>query len=251
MKYLIISDIHSNMDALGAVMLETMSMDIDKYIILGDIVGYGANPNEAIGRIRQMNPVAIIRGNHDKVACGLENGDDFNYMAKNAALWTQANLTPESMDFIKRLPKGPVIVDGSSEIVHGSHYDEDQYILGASDALFEFYKSKWKIAFFGHTHVQLVWTYDEDKKEAKSSFPEVGDDGRFEYRLEEDKRYLINPGSVGQPRDRDPRSAFAIFDSDNAIITFFRINYNIKSAQEKIIKAGLDDFLAERLAIGR
>jgi predicted phosphodiesterase len=251
MKYLIISDIHSNMEALGAVMLETMSMDIDKYVILGDIVGYCANPNEAVERVMKMNPAVIIRGNHDKFVSGLSDGRDFNYIAREADLWTRENLSPQNIDFIKRLPKGPVKVDGLFEIVHGSHYDEDEYILGVNEALFEFYKSEWKMAFFGHTHVQIIWTYVESKKEVKSRFPNVRENGKSEYKLEEDKRYLINPGSVGQPRDMDPRLAFAIFDSDSAIITFFRINYNIKSVQDKIIRAGLDDFLAERLAVGK
>ncbi|MGB9595018.1 MAG: metallophosphoesterase family protein [Candidatus Poribacteria bacterium] len=249
MKYLIISDIHSNIEALRAVIFETMSMDIDKYIILGDLVGYCANPNEVIEKVKEMIPLTIIRGNHDKFVSGLSDGKDFNYIAKEADLWTREILLTQNMEFLRQIPKGPIKVDELFEIVHGSHYDEDRYILGSNEALEEFYNTQWKITFFGHTHIQMIWAYEDDKKEVKAYIFRINGN-KYEYKLDERLRYMINPGSVGQPRDRDPRSAFAIFDSDKFSVTFFRINYNIRSAQNKIIKAGLDEFLSERLAVG-
>lgn len=250
MKYLIISDIHSNIEALRAVMFETMSMDIDKYIILGDLVGYCASPNEVVEKVRKINPATIIRGNHDKFVSGFSDGKDFNYIAREADLWTRENLLTQNLEFLRQIPKGPIEVDGLFEIVHGSHYDEDRYILSSNEALEEFYGSQWRITFFGHTHIQMVWTYEDDKKEIKAYIFKI-DGNKYEYKLDRKLRYMINPGSVGQPRDRDPRSAFAIFDSDKFSVTFFRINYNIRSAQNKIISAGLDEFLSERLAVGR
>lgn len=250
MKYLIMSDIHSNIEALRAVMFETMSMNIDRYIILGDLVGYCASPNEVVEKVREMVPAVIIRGNHDKFVSGLSDGRDFNNIAREADLWTRENLLTQNLEFLRQIPKGPIEVDGLFEIVHGSHYDEDRYILGFNEALKEFYGTQWQITFFGHTHIQMVWAYEDDKKEAKAYIVRI-DGSKYKYKLDKGLRYLINPGSVGQPRDRDPRSAFAIFDSDEFSVTFFRINYNIRSAQNKIVRAGLDEFLSERLAIGR
>jgi len=249
MKYLIISDIHSNIEALRAVIFETMSMDIDKYVILGDLVGYCASPNEVIERVRDINPAIIIRGNHDKFVSGLSDGRDFNRIAREADLWTRENLLTQNMDFIRQLPKGPVEVDGLFEIVHGSHYDEDRYILSSSEVLDEFYGSQWRITFFGHTHIQMIWAYDENNEDVEPNIFAIRDN-KYEYKLDKNIRYMINPGSVGQPRDRDPRSAFAIFDSDKWTVTFFRVNYNIKIAQDKIRRAGLDEFFSERLAVG-
>ncbi len=250
MKYFIISDIHSNIEALRAVMFKTMSMDINKYIILGDLVGYCANPNEVIEKVRNISPLTIIRGNHDKFVSGLSDGRDFNYIAREADLWTRENLLAENMEFLRQISKGPVEVDGLFEIVHGSHYDEDRYIFSSDEALKEFYGSQWNITFFGHTHIQMIWIYDPNEKEIKSHIFGIND-SKYEYKLDKRLRYMINPGSVLQPRDRDPRSAFAIFDSDDFSVTFFRINYNIKSTQDRILKAGLDKFLSERLAVGR
>ena len=251
MIYLILSDIHSNVEALRSVLLEVISVHIDKYVILGDLVGYGASPNEVIRSVKKMAPAAVIRGNHDKVAAGLSSGSGFNYIARDAALWTQAKLSNENREYIADLPRGPVDIDGLFDIIHGSRYDEDYYILESSEALFEFRRSDRKLTFFGHTHIPVVWVFDDNEKTIKPEICEYDDYGKYECLLDRDKRYLINPGSVGQPRDIDPRASFAIYDTKDAKITFFRINYNIESAQQKIIRAGLDQFLAERLAIGR
>jgi len=245
MKYLIISDIHGNLEALQSVLLRAKSFRVDKYIILGDLVGYGASPNEVTDIVRKMTPIVAIRGNHDKVAAGLSNGLDFNYVAREAALWTRRELFPENRDYIRQLLQGPVEVDGLFEIVHGSPWDEDYYIFHHLQALAAFRRSDGWLTFFGHTHIPAIWTFGNNELRG-----EAIPDENYELSLEKDKRYLINPGAVGQPRDYIPKSSLAIFDSDEMKIRFFRVNYDIKSAQTKILKAGLDEFLAERLAIG-
>ena len=251
MRYLLLSDIHSNIEALRAVLLEIISIRTDKYVILGDLVGYGASPNEVVRTIRKLDPAVVIRGNHDKVASGLSSGYGFNYIARDAALWTQAKLSNENREYLADLPRGPVVVDGLFDIMHGSHYDEDYYLLEPGEVSFGFRRSESRLTFFGHTHIPIIWIYDCEEKTVEPKLCEYDTNGRYEFLLEKGKRYLINPGSVGQPRDMDPRASFAIFDEDYKKMTFFRIVYNIESSQQKIIKADLDKFLAERLAIGR
>ncbi|MGQ9608105.1 MAG: metallophosphoesterase family protein [bacterium] len=250
MNYLILSDIHSNLEALQSVLLEVIYKKIDKYIILGDLVGYGASPNEVIDIIRKKSPKIIIRGNHDKFAAGLESGADFNYIAHEAALWTQSVISPENKEFIANLSKGPIEVDNMFDIVHGSPWDENYYIFESHEALSAFNKSDKSIIFYGHTHIPIIWSFDENKKELEIIYIKTDQSGKFSFSLLNDKRYLINPGSVGQPRDYNNKSSFAIFDSDNMMIDFFRLNYDISEAQRKILFAGLNKFLAERLSIG-
>ena len=251
MRYLLLSDIHSNIEALRSVLLEIISFRTDKYIILGDLVGYGASPNEVVRTIRKLNPAMTIRGNHDKVASGLSSGYGFNQIARDAALWTQAKLSNENREYLADLPRGPIVVDGLFDTMHGSHYDEDYYLLEPGEVSFEFRRSESRLTFFGHTHIPIIWIYNCEEKTVESMLCEYDTNGRYEFLLEKGNRYLINPGSVGQPRDMDPRASFAIFDEDHKKMTFFRIVYNIESSQQKIIKADLDKFLAERLAIGR
>ncbi len=245
MKYLILSDIHGNLEALQSALMEVSFIKIDKYVVLGDLVGYGANPNEVVSRVRKMEPIVAVRGNHDKVAAGLENGHDFNYAARDAALWTRSQLSPENRDYVARLPQGPAEVDGLFHIMHGAPWDEDYYIFMWRHAWAAFQRSDRKLSFFGHTHVPVIWTLDGETLEGEA-IPDV----YYEYSLEESKRYLINPGSVGQPRDRNPKASLAFLDTDEMKVQFFRMNYSIESAQKKIREAGLDTYLASRLAVG-
>lgn len=251
MKYLILSDIHSNLEALQAVLLETLSYQIDKYIVLGDFVGYCASPNEVVDILKKKTPLIAIRGNHDKVAGGLSDGRGFNPVALEADLWTREILSDENRMFIADLPKGPINIDGIFDIMHGTNFDEEYYIFNHSDALRVFQNTKSNLSFFGHTHIPIIWFLDEQNATIEAESFSENSEGGFEYSLRDNIRYLINPGSVGQPRDRIPESSFAIFDNDKMTVSLFRIKYNIKSAQNKIIRAGLDEFLAERLAIGR
>ena len=247
MKYLILSDIHGNLEALQSVLQELKSKDVefDECIFLGDLVGYGASPNEVVEQIKALKPKAAIRGNHDKVASGVEGGYDFNYAARKAALWTRAQLSSEGKDYVAKLPRGPVEVDALFDIVHGSPWDEDYYIFDWQEALTAFQRSEKRLIFFGHTHIPVIWSFNDAELDG-----EVIPEGFDELRLEENRRYLINPGSVGQPRDRNPKSSMAIFDTDEMKMRFFRVKYDIAGAQKKIRATGLDEFLADRLAEG-
>jgi len=250
MKYLILSDIHSNLEALQSVLLEVYSVRFDKYIVLGDFVGYGASPNEVLGLIRKKQIIAI-RGNHDKVAAGIESGFDFNYIAMDAALWTQENITIDNKRYIAGLAQGPISVDDDFDIIHGSPWDEGFYLLNERHTLRAFNAITKDLTFFGHTHIPIIWSFDAEIAETEAILVKEGEDGKFEYSLDRGKRYLINPGSVGQPRDYNPKASFAIFDSDEYKITFARVSYDIKASQAKIIEAGLHEYLANRLSVGR
>lgn len=238
MRYAIISDIHSNLEAFLAVLVEIGKSGADRIICLGDIVGYGASPNECVDIIRERQIMSLI-GNHDKAACGITEPYNFNPAARRAALWTRGELTPENREYLGGLPEEGMI-DGFM-IVHGSPSDPDRYILSEYDAAEEFpLLGEYKLCFFGHTHVSVLYSLSGGEVEATRA------EG---VRIREGFAYLVNPGSVGQPRDRDPRAAYLIFD-DCGYIEFMRVGYHIEEAQKKIIERGLDRFLAERLSLG-
>ncbi len=155
MRYLIISDIHANIEALTAVLDAERTWD--HLLVLGDLVGYGAAPNEVVDRIRELDPVAIIRGNHDKASCGIEDGSNFNQVARLAALWTQETLTPSNRQYLKELPAGPEAIDEHVEICHGSPFDEDHYIFDGEDALRALGASGRPLCLFAHTHLPVVF----------------------------------------------------------------------------------------------
>jgi predicted phosphodiesterase len=238
LRYAIISDIHSNLEALESVLREIGDCSADRIICLGDIVGYGANPNECVEIIKRLNITSLI-GNHDKAACGLTEPVGFNPAARQAALWTRKELTGENKDYLKSLPDEDE-ADGFM-IVHGAPSDPDKYILSAYDAAPEFpLMGKMSICFFGHTHVSGAFTLADGA---------VGFSRDERLQLRTGTKYLVNPGSVGQPRDRDPRASFLIYD-DRGSAEFRRAGYPVEIAQKKIIDSGLDPFLAERLSYG-
>lgn len=248
MRYLVLSDIHSNLEALDAVLRASMSQRYESVLVLGDLVGYGADPNAIVDCVRYMNPTSIVRGNHDKVASGLDNAEDFNPMAKAAARWTQESLTPQNLDYLRGLPAGPRMVDNIVEICHGSPIDEDLYVVADVDAARSIAAASAPICLFGHTHVALSARMDSQRRleiEAPQGHPE------FEIKIEAGSKYLINPGSVGQPRDGDSRAAYAIVDLDLMVVTLYRVAYSIETAQKKILDAGLPPMLAYRLGMGR
>lgn len=244
MRYLIITDVHANVDALQAVLRWVRRKHIDVVVSLGDLVGYGAAPNRVVDEVRRLRgDVRHIRGNHDKVASGVEEGLGFNPVALQAARWTHDRLVPANLRFVAALPPGPVAEDGFL-YCHGSPLDEDVYIFNARDAGEVFRTAQFDLCFFGHTHVAGCFVYDG--VEARR----LPLEHRATLELTPGKRYLVNPGAVGQPRDRDPRAAFAIYDSDRRVVQWCRIDYPIGRAQERILKAGLPKILAERLSRG-
>lgn len=247
MRYLIISDIHANFDALEAVLGAATAAGYDRLVVLGDLVGYGAQPNEVVECIRELEPFAIIRGNHDKVAAGLEESEGFNPIAQEAAAWTFQALTEENRRYLAECPAGPLLLDDGIEICHGSPGDEDAYITSEAGALLALRQAELPICFYGHTHIPVAFELTDD---GFAWAPGTGDeDGEIELRA--DACYLINPGSVGQPRDGDSRAAFVIFDTDQATIVRHRVAYAVEQAQERIEQVGLPSALAKRLSLGR
>jgi diadenosine tetraphosphatase ApaH/serine/threonine PP2A family protein phosphatase len=247
LRYLILSDIHANMDALDAVLSALPPRSWDRLVVLGDLVGYGASPNAVIDRIRDLNPVAIIRGNHDKASCGIDDASNFNQIARIAAQWTCSTLTSENREYLRTLPAGPLAIDSRVEICHGSPFDEDHYIFDADDAQRALDAGNKQLCLFGHTHLPVVFrrvgsVYD-------GFIPEG--DAEVDLSLEAGVRYVVNPGSVGQPRDGDPRAAFALYESDGPSLRLLRVPYAVDAAQRRIIAAGLPPTLANRLAVGR
>ena len=246
MKYLILSDIHSNQEAFSAILTFVKRKPWDKAVFLGDLVGYGANPNQTIDMLRKLRPLAAIRGNHDKVCSGIEDGELFNRIALEAALWTRRKLTKSNHKWLKALPQGPMVVDGTFAIAHGTPIDEDAYVFGEIEALNVFRRTTFPITFFGHSHFPVIFALSPD---AITTILTVAPSFRFKMRP--GVRYLINPGSVGQPRDGNPLTSFAIYDTDSKFVTIHRIPYPVKNTQKKILRAGLPRPLADRLAIGR
>ena len=247
MRYLILSDIHANFDALQAVLHEAGRVGYDRALVLGDLVGYGAEPNEVIDRIRTLDPLAIIRGNHDKVAAGVEEAEGFNPIAQEAVEWTHRTLTPANKTYLGSLPTGPILVDAETEICHGSPADEDIYITSDVAALRALRQSERPACFYGHTHVPVAFRLTDTGFELVAGRSD--DDERLT--IERGMQYLINPGSVGQPRDGDPRAAFAVFEPNPGLVVFHRTSYPVERAQRKIVEAGLPQTLARRLALGR
>jgi predicted phosphodiesterase len=247
MRYLVLSDIHGNLEALDAVLEKAHDWGHDAVLVLGDLVGYGADPNAVIERVQALAPLAIVRGNHDKVASGIEDADGFNLTARNAVQWTFDALTPAHREYLSSLPAGPALVDDLIEICHGTPYDEDTYVFDELDALRALETSRRPVCLFGHTHVPLVCMTGGDRLEVQA----LESEGADVVAVRPGYKYLINPGSVGQPRDGDPRAAAGIADTDAGRIELFRVAYFVEQAQQKVRRAGLPEVLARRLALGR
>ena len=249
MRLLILSDIHANLTALEAV-LASSSGEWNSMACLGDVVGYGPDPNEVIDRIRGLNAVTI-RGNHDKTGSGLESAEDFNPMAREAAMWTREKLSPDNREYLEKLPAGPLQVEGVT-LVHGAMLDEDEYIFAAPQALDSLIEATTPLTFFGHTHIQggFILRESTNQVEAVAVRPAV-DQKIVTLTIEPAATYLLNPGSVGQPRDGDPRAGFAIADLGAKTVEFWRVPYEVRPVQNRMIDAGLPGPLVTRLGLGR
>lgn len=246
MRYLVISDLHSNWEALEAV-IDAARGQYDRIVCCGDLAGYGPDPNRVLDWARE-NLHAVIRGNHDRVCCGIESLEWFNVIAQAASLWTMSRLSPENTAYLLALPPGPLTVDGF-QLIHGSPLDEDEYLMSVTDARNVFAYLETNLAFFGHTHLQggYVWL--------RGQYQVLGRMERFQsevrWRLDPDGAYLINPGSVGQPRDGDSRAAFVLFDTGSKEIVYRRVPYDYEATRRKIEAAGLPEVLGSRLSAGR
>lgn len=245
MRALVVSDLHSNAAALRAVFARIRRKRVDDIICLGDFVGYGAEPNQVLDAMRNARWTKVfIRGNHDRVAAGMDEGESFNPAAKEAALWTRDRLSGPNRRFLETLPPGPITHE-TALLCHGSPYDEDEYVFTEHHAAEILVAFDAPIILFGHTHLPAVFSIGKDKTVSGTLIR-----GEATIRLDRSQRYLINPGSVGQPRDRNPASSCAIIDTARMTVQFFRVPYDLEKTQRAIIKAGLPRILADRLSVG-
>jgi predicted phosphodiesterase len=255
MRLLLLSDIHSNLEAMEACLAVIPAHDV--LVNLGDVVGYNASPNEVCERVRAMGG-NLVRGNHDRACSGLTDLAEFNLVAAMSARWTQTMLSPENLEWLKALSQGPMRHDelAGIEFVHGSPRDEDEYVLNPSTAAANLRMSGHaEKIFFGHTHLQGGFTLENGRVRNFTPVFAAGDEAvEFTMPLLRGERYLINPGSIGQPRDGDWRAAFALYERDGdepGAVTFYRVPYDVEQTQRRILSASLPDRLAARLRVGR
>jgi predicted phosphodiesterase len=248
-RVLVLSDIHANFTALSTAM-DAVKDKWDRVLCLGDVVGYGPDPNEVTSKIRELG-AKTIRGNHDKAATDQMATHDFNPVAKAAVDWTRSRLSPDNLKWLADLPPGPLETDGLV-LVHGAFQDEDEYVFTPAQALEGLLDSTAAITFFGHTHHQGGFSYanHNSQLEVLNIHPRATDSFAA-LRIEPKRRYLLNPGSIGQPRDGDPRTSFAIADLEHATVEFWRVPYDISEVQARMRAAHLPEPLVQRLVVGR
>jgi predicted phosphodiesterase len=242
MRYGILSDIHSNLEALEAVIAAYKDESIERYFCLGDVVGYAANPGECIKEVKALHSI-MVAGNHDWAAVNLSSAECFNPQAAQAVFWTRSNLDDKNKSFLKSQElvyqnEDLVLAHGTLDHPQDFNYMADGFIAGESFKLM-----RGNICFVGHTHVPGVFIQDKD--------------GCIHYnesdycQLKEDNKYIVNAGSVGQPRDGNPKAVYCIYDTQKREVRIKRIGYDIKTARKKIIASGLPVFLGDRLLAGR
>ncbi|MFQ5877875.1 MAG: metallophosphoesterase family protein [Acidobacteriota bacterium] len=245
MRYLVLADLHSNLEALRAALGYARRLGFERALVLGDIVGYGADPNGVVDALRALPELTAIRGNHDRVAAGITGPDGFNEAARASAEWTHRSLREDNRDYLGGLPRGPLEFSPGSLLAHGTPLDEDAYLLDGGGARACFESRPFDLCFIGHTHYPSLFALNGDEVSAG-----LLRGGRVEVRLAAGARFLINPGSLGQPRDRDPRCSFAIYDDDARTVTLHRLEYPVETARRKILDAGLPAVLGDRLRAG-
>ena len=240
MRFAILSDIHANLEALEAVLADARARKCTNFVCLGDVVGYNANPGECVKRIRELD-CPVVKGNHDEAASIVAPSGDFNEVAERAIAWTRDRLTDQDKEWLRELPLQKRVRDFT--IVHATLDTPGQwgYVFNNLDAAASFTYQRTNVCFFGHTHVPMVFIRDESVRRE-----------RVEHvRIEPGKKYFINMGSVGQPRDGNWRAAYCIYDTESNLVQQFRVKYDLAAVQKKITEAGLPRILSERLAIGR
>lgn len=241
MRTLIISDIHANLTALEAVLAD--AGQFDNVWCLGDLVGYGPDPNECVERIRELPNLQCIMGNHDAAAVGSIEVDSFNPEARKTVLWTQETLTPANTEYLKNLPERVPIEDIT--LVHGSPYKPIwEYLLDTRSATLNFEYFDTPYCFVGHTHLPVMYYLPDDRLIAQLIVPE------HISKVTLAPRAILNPGSVGQPRDRDPRAAYAVLDLADYTWEWCRVGYDFEDVQERMHKQNLPERHIARLSAG-
>jgi predicted phosphodiesterase len=245
-RILILSDIHANIEALDSV-LDDARGQFDRIVCCGDLVGYNPDPALVVDWARD-NCEHVVRGNHDKVVAGIDDLEWFNPTAQTSARWTQQQLSSDQLQYLRELAQGPMALAGF-QIFHGAPFDEDEYLLSADLAAQSFSMLELPLSFFGHSHLQGAFFQKRRNigivRQVKAGERETV------IELEADTSYLINPGSVGQPRDGDPRAAYALYEAEERLVRLRRVEYPIARTAEKIKSAGLPDTLGLRLFQGQ
>jgi diadenosine tetraphosphatase ApaH/serine/threonine PP2A family protein phosphatase len=240
MKFAIFGDIHANLEALQAVLWDAQEQGCANYVCLGDIVGYAANPGECLETVRQMG-CPVVRGNHDEGASSESNLEELNPLAQTALLWTRQQLTDDQRKWLADLKLVRQVRDFT--IVHATLDSPGSwgYVTNRFDAMASFSYQFTQVCFYGHTHVPRIFEKDDSVRAARGN----------ELQLQRGVKYFVNVGSVGQPRDGDWRSAYAIYDAQAQTVGIRRLEYDIDAAADKIRAAGLPALLAERLYLGK
>ncbi len=240
MRYAVLSDVHANMEALTAVAESIASAGITTTVCLGDVVGYGPEPQAAVDAIRRMTKKAIL-GNHDRAVFTEGAEEPFNEWAEGAILWTREQLREDAVEFLRRLPLSRRL--RGALLVHASPRKPSSwsYVMDADDAAREFAGFREKLCIVGHSHEPGFFEWDgaEARKICASAIV-----------MDPDARYIVNAGSVGQPRDGDPRAAYAVVDTNELTAEIVRVGYDVDKTRKKILEAGLSPYLAERLIHG-
>lgn len=247
MRVAIISDIHANLEALEVVLEDIARRECGLTVCLGDFVGYGPNPNECVDRLSPRLAGRNVAGNHDRAAIGRLDISFFNPVAQEAILWTQRTLRAPVQHYLTALP-AEWTHDGPLPFlaVHASPREPiEEYVLDAATAAASFRHRSFALCFHGHTHVPALFTAADGAVDTRAFVPEQA------VRLEPDRRYMINVGSVGQPRDGDPRAAYAVLDTESALVHLVRLPYPLEQTQATMYREGLPPILAERLSVGR
>ena len=242
MRYAVISDIHGNLEAFESVLDAISKERVDSYLFVGDIIGYGADPKGCIKMLKSLDPAVAIAGNHEWGVIDKLDVSYFNDTARNAILWTKKALDNSEIEYLRSFPLA--YEDEKITLVHGTLNmpEEFYYILDTEDAYVTLSQMKSRLCFVGHSHVPGIFASDHTKVEYFE---------RTDVKMDGERRYLVNVGSVGQPRDGNPAAAFAIYDDEELAIEIKRVDYDVKKAQDKILKAGLPAELAQRLSEGR
>jgi len=240
MRFAIFSDLHANLEATEAVLADAHEKECSHFVCLGDLVGYNANPHECVEVVRKME-CPVVKGTRDEQACLGKSSRDFNELAEQAINWTRAHLTEEDKQWLAELRMTRQVRDFT--IVHATLDTPNEwgYVFNNLDAVASFTYQHTPVCFFGHTHVAGAFVRDDGVRRVKTE----------QLMIEPGKKYFINTGSVGQPRDGDPRAAYCIYDAEKSVVEQRRIRYDLPKAQRKILDAGLPRLLADRLELGR
>ena len=240
MKYAIFGDIHANLEAFEAVLADAEQQGCTDYVCTGDIVGYAADPNECLRIVRDMN-CPVVKGNHDEEAILNTSLEGLNPLAKQAMEWTRAQLNEDERDFLTNMKLVRQVADFT--IVHATLDTAGSwtYVTNKFDAMASFSYQFTQLCFYGHTHTPRIYVRGDSIEPLEE----------MEVNLEMGRKYFINVGSTGQPRDGDWRASYAVYDAENQNVEIRRLDYNIRKAQDKIIDAGLPEMLAHRLSLGK